>query len=98
MAKISKDVCCAPSGSYKPRLYISLEGQDVAQIKELKVGDKVELKVTGKVVGISQRERNDYDDKKKVVKTGDIDLEGYRVEVMEDEPNEFKDLAEDKEE
>ena|SRR3990167_10733595 len=93
--KVACEVCgptMAPP--HTPRLYLSLEGQDVAQIKGLKVGDKVELLVTGKVMGLSQRERNDYEDSKKVVKTGDIDLEGYRVRVLEDEEqNEYEKMA-----
>lgn len=94
--KVVKDTCCPPSvDHYKPRLYLALEGQDVAQIKSLKVGEKVELRVTGKVVGLSQRERPDHEDSKKTIKSGDIDLEGYRVEVMGDEANEFEELSED---
>lgn len=95
--KVVKETCCgpAPAPTYKPRLYLSLEGQDVAQIKSLAVGEKVELRVTGKIVGLSQRERPDYDNKEKTVKSGDIDLEGYRVEVMGDEENVFKELSED---
>lgn len=92
--KVVKEACCPPM-EMKPRLYLSLEGQDVAQIKSLKVGEKVELRVTGKIVGLSQRERPDYDDPKVTRKTGDIDLEGYRVEVMGDEANEFEELSED---
>ena len=94
--KVMKEACCGPTTApnYKPRLYLSLEGQDVAQIKSLKVGEKVELRVTGKVVGLSQRERPDYDDSKKTIKSGDIDLEGYRVEVMGDEENPFAELSE----
>lgn len=84
---VKSEACCAPvpAGEYKPRLYLSVEGQDVSQIKDLKVGEKVEILVTGKVVGLSQRERPDYGDTSKTKKTGDIDLEGYRVEVLGDE-------------
>lgn len=95
--KVVKEACCAPVGApeYKPRLYLQLEGQDVAQIKTLKVGEKIELRITGRVVGLSQRERPDYDKKDKVIKSGDIDLEGYRVEVMGDEDNEFTEMSKD---
>lgn len=84
---VKSEVCCAPAGldTYKPRLYLSVEGQDVSQVKDLKVGEQVQILVTGKVVGLSQRERPDYNDAKKTKKTGDIDLEGYRVQVLEDE-------------
>lgn len=75
----------APASEFKPRLYLSLEGQDVTQIKELKVGDHIQVLVEGTIKGLSQRERPDYDDPKKVRKSGDIDLEGYRVKVLEDE-------------
>lgn len=96
MAKKVKDnIAAVPSPEYKPRLYLQLEGQDVGQIKSLKVGEKIELRVTGKVVGLAQRERPDYNNEKKTIKTGDIDLEGYRVQVLGDEDNEFEKLSED---
>jgi hypothetical protein len=92
--KVVKESCCAPAcAPMKSRLYLSLEGQDVAQIKSLAVGEKVQILVTGTVKGLSQRERVDYDDSKKKVKTGDIDLEDYRVEVVGDEENEFTKMA-----
>lgn len=98
-AKVVKSECCgAPCGDYKPRLYLSLEGQDVSQIKDVAVGDEVEVLVTGKVVGLSQRERPDHKDGKKTVKTGDIDLEGYRVRVLGDEENEFTKMADEMDE
>lgn len=87
--------CCAPvCADYKPRLYLALEGQDVAQIKNLAVGEEVELLVTGKIVALAQRERTDGDKKRK---TGDIDLEGYRVRVMGEEENPFKKMADEDE-
>jgi hypothetical protein len=92
--KVVKESCCAPAcGPMKSRLYLSLEGQDVAQIKSLAVGEKVQILVTGTIKGLSQRERHDYDDAKKTVKTGDIDLEDYNVEVVGDEENEFTKMA-----
>lgn len=97
MAKAKKtkvvDTCCAPVGDYKPRLYLSLHDKQVSAIKGLALGEEVELVVRGKIVALSQRERQDYDDKSKTVKTGDIDLENYTVEVMGEEPNEFTKLA-----
>lgn len=93
--KVKQTLKCEPCADFKPRMYVSLEGQDVAQIKTLQVGDEVELKVTGKVVGLSQRERPDYNDSSKTKKTGDIDLEDYRVEVLEDEKNEFSNMADE---
>lgn len=99
MAKKTKvvDSCCAPThaGDYKPRLYLSLHDKQVAAIKGLTIGEEVELMVKGKIVALSQRERQDYDNKEKKVKTGDIDLEDYTVEVMGEEDNEFKKLSED---
>lgn len=100
MAKAKKtkvvDSCCpTPCDTYKPRLYLNLQDKDVAQVKGLTIGEEVELVIRGKVVGISQRSRKDYDDPEKTVKTGDIDLEDYTVEVMGEEDNEFKELAED---
>lgn len=97
MAKSKKsklvDSCCAvPSGDYKPRLYLDLQDKDVSKIKGLAIGEEGEFIVRGKIVGLSQRERKEGD---KTVKTGSIDLEGFEVEVMGEEPNEFKNLAED---
>lgn len=99
--KVSKIVaaeCCpAPSGDYKPSMYIDLEGSDVSEIKGLKIGDKVELLVTGVVRGLSQRKSTRYRNGKDVeVTTGSIDLERQSVEVLEDEKKtEFEKLAED---
>ena len=101
MAKKTKVVaeCCGPvSPDYKPTLWLDLEGQDVAQVAGLSVGEQVEILVTGEVSELSQNERESSDEKdKKPVKkkTGTIRLKGYRVRVMGDEDNEFKELAED---
>lgn len=83
---------CCPSDS-SSRLYLDLQDQDVKQIAGLNVGDDVEIMVRGTVKGLSQRERQDYDDPSKTVKTGSIDLEDYTVEVVEDEKNEFTAMA-----
>ena len=82
--------------SYKPRLFLCLEGQDVSQVKDLKVGDKIEALVTGKVVGLSQRERPG-DNGKGTVKSGDIDLEGYRVKILGEDDNVYEKMAKDEE-
>lgn len=89
------DTCCPAVCDFKPRLYLDLEGQDVAQIKGLKVGDEGSFTVTGKIVGLEQRENTDSDGKKKT--RGSIQLEGFEVEVLGSEDNEFKKLAEDDE-
>lgn len=88
------DSCCAPTciGDYKPRLYLDLQDKDVAQIKGLTVGQKVQLLVEGTIKGLEQRERQDGDKKEK---TGSIQLEGYEIDVLGDEDNEFKELADD---
>lgn len=88
---VATSLACGPD---KPRLYLDLQGHDVTQIAGLKVGQKVQLLVEGTVKGLSQRERQDYDDAKKTVKTGDIQLEGYEVTVLE-EGNEFEEMAGD---
>ena len=95
MAKKSKvvDSCCPESlGDYKPRLYLDLPDQDVSKIKGLTIGEEGEFVIKGKIVSLSQRERQESG---KTVKTGSIDLEGYTVEIMGEEPNEFKKLTED---
>ena len=92
---VAGECCPMASPDCKPRLYLDLQDQDIKQIKGLSVGDKVEILVCGTVKGLSQRERQDYDDSKKTVKTGSIDLENYTVEVLEDEKNEFKKMAEE---
>ena len=99
MAKKGKVVgeCCAPPsvGEYKPQLYLDLEGQDVSQVKGLTVGEEVMVHVTGKVVGLEQRERKNTETDGKAKTTGSIRLEGYRVQVMGEDSNEFKAMAED---
>ena len=93
-SKNIKTECCPPSvGECKPRLYLDLQDQDVKQILGLNVGDEVEILVKGTIKGLSQRERQDYDEPKKTVKTGSIDLEGYTIQVVEDEKNEFTKMA-----
>lgn len=88
------DSCCAPPiGEYKPRLYLDLEGKDVAQIKGLKIGEEGEFVVRGKIVSLEQRERQDEKGGKKM--TGSINLEGYEVEVMGEEDNEFTKMSKD---
>ncbi len=92
---IKTDCCPVPTADCKPRLYLDLQDQDVKQILGLNVGDEVEILVTGTVKGLSQRERQDYDEPKKTVKTGSIDIEGYSVKVLEDEKNEFTKMADE---
>lgn len=90
------DSCCpSPCGDFKPRLYIDLKDQDVSKLKGLTIGEEGEFTIRGKIVGLSQRSRADYDDPSKTVNTGSIDVEGYTVEVMGEEDNEFKELAKD---
>jgi hypothetical protein len=96
MAKKTKGKLSSPEvapGEFKPCLYLDMQGQDVAQLKELNIGDKVEIMVRGTVKGLSQRQRTDYDDSSKTIKTGTIDLENYDVEVLGDEENEFEKMA-----
>lgn len=96
MAKKAKtkvlDTCCPAPCDYKPRLYLDLQDQDVSKLKGLAIGEEGTFRVTGKIVGLSQRQRMDGD---KEVKTGSIDLEGFEVEVMGVEDNEFDELAKD---
>ena len=97
MAKAKKtkvvDSCCpTPCGDYKPRLYLDLQDQDTSKLKGLSIGEEGEFVVRGKIVGLSQRQRMEDG---KEVKTGSIDLEGFTVEVMGEESNEFKDLTKD---
>lgn len=97
MAKVKKskvvDSCCpTPCTDYKPRLYLDLQDQDVSKLKGLTIGEEGTFRVTGKIVGLSQRQRMEEG---KEVKTGSIDLEGFTVEVMGVEDNEFEELADD---
>lgn len=82
----------APSEVSK-RLYLDFEGKDVSQIKGLAIGERVMVMVEGTIKGLSQRQREDYNDPKKTVTTGSIDLESYTVTVMDDEKNEFTKMA-----
>jgi hypothetical protein len=98
--KVVASECCAPCGvadTYKPRLYLNLQDKDVSQIKGLTVGEEVTVLVTGTVKGLEQRERTSYDEPSKTEKTGEIQLENYRVEVTEDEANEFAKMADEEE-
>ena len=103
--KITKSVKSSLGGAvpspvdapFKPRLYLQMEGKDVKQLKELSVGEEVEFLVRGKVVGINQRQRTAYDDSKRTINSGDVDLENYSVELVENESNEFSQLAEEDE-
>lgn len=98
MAKKAKaEIASAPCGpgEYKPTLYLDFQGKDASQLVGVAVGDEVEIVVRGKVKGVSQRQRTDYDDDKKIVKTGTIDLEDYKVQIMEEEKNEFVELSKD---
>ena len=97
VVKVSAPGAVAGMSEVKPRLYLDLEGVSTEQLSKLKVNDTVELKITGKVKAISQRERQHYSNPKKSVKTGSLDVEDYTVEVMEDESNEFTKLAESEE-
>lgn len=65
-------------GEMKPRLYLSLKPEDLDLLKECKIGEKVRLSTTGKVVGLEQRE-HEYDGKKE--KCGSLDLENYTIEA-----------------
>jgi hypothetical protein len=94
--KKTVDCCTAPCvGDYKPRLYLDLQDQDVSKLKGLEIGQEATFLVTGKVVGLSQRE---HERDGKPVKTGSIDLEGFRVEVHGNEDNPFTELSEEDDE
>ncbi len=97
--KVVSEVSAPASlAEYKPQLYLDLEGQDVSQVLGLKVGEEVMVHVTGKIVGLEQRERKDNDTEGKTKTTGTIRLEGYRVQVMGDEDsNEYEEMAEEDE-
>lgn len=94
-AKNIKSECCGtPIGDYKPSLYLSLEGKDVSEIEGLKVGEEVQVLVTGKITRLTQEKRKKYGTEKEV-ESGTIDIEGYTVAVVEDEKNEFVKMADD---
>lgn len=88
--KYNSPLATAP-GEYKPRLYLDLEGKSVKELEGLKVGDVQEFCVRGKIVGLEERTRTDEKGKERV--TGSIQLEGYEVESMEEESNEFDELS-----
>lgn len=95
-SKNIKSECCAPTsiGDYKPSLYLSLEGKDVSEIEGLKVGEEVQVLVTGKITRLSQEKRKKYGSEKET-ESGTIEIEGYKVAVVEDETNEFVKMADD---
>lgn len=75
---------------YSPRMYIDLEGKQLSDLKDLTVGQTVQILVEGKVCSIEQR--MGYEGRKQ---TGSVALEGYKAEILEDEENEFVNLAND---
>lgn len=89
----------AQVGDYKPSLYLDLEGaKQVNQIEGLKLGEKVEILVTGVVRALEQRKSMRYrNGKEKEVETGHISVEGYSVKVLEEESNVFSKMADDDE-
>lgn len=86
--------CCIPS-SPEQCLYIDLEGKQVAEIKGLEIGEKVQILVEGKIAGLDQRESN-YDGKSR--QTGSIRVTAYEVTILEDEDNPFTKMADDEDE
>lgn len=91
--KVKAEMTAPMAMDYKPCMCIRLEGTDVKQVESLKVGEKAEFRVTGTVKGLSEDSRMDMDGKKRT--SGSIDLEDYKVEVLEDEDNEFTNMAND---
>lgn len=85
--KVVAECCPASIGDYKPSLHLDLEGEkQVAQIEGLKLGEKVQIMVTGTVRALEQRKSMRYrDGKEKEVESGYISVEGYSVLVVEDE-------------
>jgi len=74
-----------PEG-YKPRLYLSLDGDNVEVIGDLEVGKIVTFMVQGKVVGVSERaSKNDT--------SGSCDLENFSVKVVSN--SDFEELSGD---
>ena len=88
------DVCTPSLCKYKPRLYLDLQDKDVSKIKGLAIGEEGKFVIVGKIVGLSQRERQEG---KESVKTGSIDVEDYTIEVMVENENEFESMAADEE-
>lgn len=88
-AKVVKAECCAPPpiGEYKPSLFLDLEGvKQVSQLEGLKLGEKVQILVTGTVRALEQRKSMRYrDGKEKEVESGHISVEGYQVQIVDDE-------------
>jgi hypothetical protein len=90
--------CCPPAMvDYQPSLHLDLEGADVKQLDGLKVGEDVEVLVRGKVKSLEQRQykRMDEKGKEKEVTSGHISVEGYKIQVLEEESNAFSKLAEE---
>lgn len=60
MAKTNlKDIASAMGVDEKPKSRINVDSSDLASVSDMKIGDTVELAVTGKVVSVSKN----YDDK-----------------------------------
>ena len=70
------------------RVFVDLADDELDILKNLSVGDKVVLTVSGKVSGMSSRE-NDYGDGAE--KRGDIQIEDPEIEL--DSPNDFEEMS-----
>jgi hypothetical protein len=88
--RVSMGAETVPMEPMPRRVYIDLADDELDILKNLSVGDKVVLTVSGKVSGMSSRE-NDYG--AGAEKRGDIQIEDPDIEL--DSPNDFEELSKD---
>ena len=86
--KVSSNAMLGTDCSYSPTVHIDFD--DLAEVKEVSVGDKVRILLTGTVQSIAAREA--YSEGQKP--TSSICLKDFEAEIVDDS-NAFSQLADD---
>lgn len=90
MAKSKKAGISAPevADEYVPSTYINLEAGQTNQIKDLELGSKVRIVITGKVIGLNSR-------KSKSDAHGSIEVEKPDIKIESDDSSTWKEMSDD---
>lgn len=75
-----------------PRVYIQVQKKDLAQMKGLKVGQPIEVRLTGKLILLTERQDVEFG------REGELAVEGFRLKVRRQPENEFEVLSDGEEE
>ena len=74
---------------FVPSTYISLEKDQVKQLKDIELGDKVRVTIVGKVIGLNSRKSTRSDE------SGSIDIERPDIKIEGDDSSTWTQMAED---